>query len=405
MYFNNLLLAGEAEGWAADTDVLFYGRYEDIVDGQMPNRMPHATGHLTVAGAAGSETYICPNNATYRVADNEYFWIKADEVSRTVTTAELIGYDLDHTIVKYDSATPHAIESILIFNDGATLTTQEENELRDDFLLSMWWDDELSLYGELKDNRDSEQNVWVPDQIPPDANVSNLVITNKGGNVQVLSLTMNSTDEDGVSWEQSLDGATGWVEVADTGAGVATATIIGLDHDTKYFYRARNYRTFGAYQFYGSYCSTANMYSNNVINSFDWEAPYDAYGIANGWKRVGAYDVVATIVTGNGFTGDAIRVVEDNVGDLATISPLGTYGIGGLTVGETYAYSFKYRASHTFYWNKASGVTISSWAPNTGDAIAVSGTYVPTDVYWYIGCLYVAGCWCEIDEFLIYRTS
>jgi len=79
--------------WARQPEVLFFGLYSEISGGQMPNKVTGSSDYLTVAGAAGSETYQAPNTAPYIAADTDYIWFKTDESQRTVTTAELIGYD------------------------------------------------------------------------------------------------------------------------------------------------------------------------------------------------------------------------------------------------------------------------------------------------------------------------
>ena len=109
--------------------LLFYGKYSQISGGQMPNILDNGATYLTVAGSAGSETYQCPNNATYIAADTDYIWFKTDETQRTVTTAELVGYDLQRTPVKYDDTSPYQIREIAIFKLGETMTDAERNNL------------------------------------------------------------------------------------------------------------------------------------------------------------------------------------------------------------------------------------------------------------------------------------
>ena len=147
------------------TDVLFFGLYSEISSGQMPNRVTDSSDYLTVAGAAGSETYQCPNTAPYIAADTDYIWFKTDTTQRTTTTAELIGYDLQRTPVKYDDAAPNAIVAIMILKAGVTLSATERNNLFADFWLSVWWDDAFSDYGHIKDNRGAGQQLWTPEAV------------------------------------------------------------------------------------------------------------------------------------------------------------------------------------------------------------------------------------------------
>lgn len=126
----------------------------------MPNKVTGATDYLTVAGVAGSETYQCPNTAAYIAADTDYIWFKTDGSQRTTTTTELIGYDFPRTIVKYGNTAPNAIVAIMILKAGEVLTTAKENKMRDDFDLSYWWSNVLSLHGNWKSNRGTGQSYW-----------------------------------------------------------------------------------------------------------------------------------------------------------------------------------------------------------------------------------------------------
>ena len=68
---------------------------------------------------------------------------------------------------------------------------------------------------------------------------------------QTITATFTSTDEDGVSFEYSLDGSTNWT-VKGTGAISLSAT--GLTEATLYFWRARTYKggSYGAYSLFSS---------------------------------------------------------------------------------------------------------------------------------------------------------
>lgn len=141
------------------TKFLYLGYYENISGGQMPNEL--GVDYLTVDGVAGSETYTCPDNATYKVADEDYIWANTGDVIRNVTTEELIGYDFDRTLVWYGDTSPNAIVAIAILKSGETLTETESNIMRTVFHLSIWWDGTLSEYGNLKSNRGAVRSVWL----------------------------------------------------------------------------------------------------------------------------------------------------------------------------------------------------------------------------------------------------
>ena len=141
--------------WASQPEVLFFGLYSEISGGQMPNKVTGSSDYLTVAGAVGSETYQCPNTAPYIAADTDYIWFRTDVSQRTTKTSELIGYDLTRTIVKYANDTPYSIEAIMILTSDV-----DTDKMRDDFDLSVWWDNTLSAHGNLKGNRGIGQSVW-----------------------------------------------------------------------------------------------------------------------------------------------------------------------------------------------------------------------------------------------------
>lgn len=149
--------------WKKQTDtLLFFGQIENISGGRLYNEMTGSSDYLTVGGSAGSWTFQCPNNATYIDADenvdgvSDYIWFKTDETLRTVTEAKLIGYDFTKTIVYYDDVSPYTLRAIAILKPDGSVS----NRMRNDFHLSIWWDNTLSAYGNLKGNRGSEQSVW-----------------------------------------------------------------------------------------------------------------------------------------------------------------------------------------------------------------------------------------------------
>jgi uncharacterized protein (TIGR02145 family) len=137
----------------------------------MPNKVDGGATFLTVAGAAGSETYQCPNTAPYQTADTDYIWFKTDVSQRTTTTAELIGYDFTRTIVKYGNSAPNAIEAIMILSSDV-----DTAKMRDDFDLSVWWSNVLSAYGNVKSNRGSSRSVWNLEPIDADGNIYTTVV-------------------------------------------------------------------------------------------------------------------------------------------------------------------------------------------------------------------------------------
>lgn len=141
--------------WATQSEVLFLGLYSEIADGKMPNKVTGATDYITVAGAVGSETYTVPNTAPYITADTDYVWFKTDGTQRTVTTAELIGYDLQRTPVKYEDDAPNTIVAIIILN--SSVTGIKRDRLFRDMWLPLLWDNDLNANGHIKSNRITQE--------------------------------------------------------------------------------------------------------------------------------------------------------------------------------------------------------------------------------------------------------
>lgn len=152
------------EYWKSQNEVLFFGLYSEIANGQMPNKKVGATDFLTVSGTAGSETYQCPNTAPYIAADTDYIWFKTNEDQRTATTAELTGYDLQRSPIKYGDTSPNAIEAIIILNSA--VSGDKLNRLFFYMKLPIFWNNSLNSYGHVKSNR-LAQNLWTPEGITP----------------------------------------------------------------------------------------------------------------------------------------------------------------------------------------------------------------------------------------------
>ena len=155
----------KSRGWTPQNiaaKVLFWGKYADISGGEMPNLL--GTDALTVAGSVGSETYQCPNTAPYIAADTDYIWFKTDASQRTTTTAELIGYDLQRTPVKYEDESPYELREIIILKADAVLTAPEIDRLHSYMWLSVLWGGTMNAYGHIKANAEL-QRLWTPESL------------------------------------------------------------------------------------------------------------------------------------------------------------------------------------------------------------------------------------------------
>ncbi len=156
-----LLGTRSLRSWRQRSEALFFAETKNIADGKLYNQKNGATDYLTVGGVAGSYTFQAPNTAPYIAADTDYIWFKQIlHTQRTTTTAELIGYDFTRTIIKYADADPYTIEAIMILSED-----YDTQKMRNDFHLSIWWDNTLSEYGNVKGNRGVGKNTWTAESV------------------------------------------------------------------------------------------------------------------------------------------------------------------------------------------------------------------------------------------------
>lgn len=120
---------------------------------------------LTITGTGLNAIYAVPDTDAYKTRDTDYVFHKSDgSVSTACDGNRLIGYDFPRVIVKYLDASPYTIEYIGILDTGQSVN----NKMRDDFHLSRWWDNTLSLHGVIKGNRvPAGQSVWTPESVGP----------------------------------------------------------------------------------------------------------------------------------------------------------------------------------------------------------------------------------------------
>lgn len=385
---------------------LFFGETSKITGGKLYNQVTGATDYMTVTGTGLNAVYETPDNATYRTADEDYCHWKTD-LSRSVFDGNrAIAYDFSRTIIKYDNASPYVIRVIAILKSGVTLTATEEDYLRDEFELSYWWSDELSFHGALKSNRASEQSVWTAETVSPNGDCSALTATTYSYNKIDLAWTNGSTNEDGISIERSANGTTGWAEIATVGAGITTYQSTGLVIDTRYFYRVRAFK--GSQ--YSNYTSVASDWTSCVVREI---IDSNSDGLANYYEfSSSGYAMTASIVTGNGFTGNAQRVVENNGDNWLYIGPNISYHpspVKLMEIGTAYSITLKWRSSGIFRVYTSAGGGIQYPGVNTGDAAVVSiPSYTPAAeggrsiIFETIEC--APGCWLEINDFIIKRV-
>jgi|WetSurMetagenome_2_1015567.scaffolds.fasta_scaffold00157_39 hypothetical protein len=112
---------------------------------------------MTIIGSGLNAIYAVPDTDAYKTRDTDYVFHKSDgSISTACDGNRLIAYDFPKIIVKYLDVAPYTIEYIGILDTGQSVT----NQMRDDFHLSIWWDNVSSNYGKTKGNRSAEQSIW-----------------------------------------------------------------------------------------------------------------------------------------------------------------------------------------------------------------------------------------------------
>jgi hypothetical protein len=196
---------------------------------------------LVVGGSAGSYTFQVPNTTPYQNADADYIWFKTDVSQRTATEAEMVGYDLAKTFVKYDNTTPYAIKEIWILKAGQTLTTAEENHMRDYCQLSIWWSNVSSDHGMTKGNRSGRQSFWPSSDLPTVTTtaITSIADISSTGGGNVTAEGGRPVIARGVCWGIGVNPTIANSKTSDsTGSGAFTSSLTGLTGNTLYHVRA-----------------------------------------------------------------------------------------------------------------------------------------------------------------------
>lgn len=102
----------------------------------------------------------------------------------------------------------------------------------------------------------TQSGTWTANTIPPpQPNPPSNLIASALSRMQILlSWQDNSNNESGFKIEQSLNGTSGWVQIATTSSNITSRVLSGLNCDTRYYYRVRAYNASGN----SSYSNTAN---------------------------------------------------------------------------------------------------------------------------------------------------
>lgn len=98
---------------------------------------------------------------------------------------------------------------------------------------------------------------------------SNLTATAGGTDEIDLTWTDNSSDETGFELERSLDGSTGWTQIATPAANAVSATDTGLSPGTEYFYRIRAVNGAGNSAYSNTDSATTDALAPSLISNVD----------------------------------------------------------------------------------------------------------------------------------------
>ena len=281
---------------------------------------------LTVGGSAGSYTFQVPQTTPYLNADDEYIWVNPDGVTwRTATENELITSDFSKTFVKYDNTTPYAIREIWILKSGQTLTTAEENHMRDYCQLSYWWSDVLSNYGAWKGNRTVGKAVWGPD-IPLIPTGLTLSLISGGVKVDWTDNTGGTAQTE--IWAQNDGGASALVYTINAGIVTKSETVNPVDLR---YYKIRSKRS-GLYSAFTSEVSIAMLGAEKVTNGgfadgTGWTITAPAGWVISGGKAIYAYSPYNRIIRQNmAITLNHYYRLKFTIADITVAAAIGFYG-------------------------------------------------------------------------------
>jgi hypothetical protein len=280
---------------------------------------------LTVGGSVGSYTFQVPNTTPYQTRDTDYIWFQNGGNQRTVTNAEIIGYDFPRTIVYYSDTSPYTIEYIGILDTGQSVN----NKMRDDFHLSIWWDNTLSLHGARKVNRTIGQLVWAMPTLP-----TNLALTLISGGVKI-DWTCDSINQTEIWGKNDSDTYALLYTIA---AGTKTKSEAINPVDLRY-YKIRALDGSGNYSLFTAEQSIAMLGAEVITNgTFDTDTGW-TYNPAYGWSisggkanwAAGGYNAYGLAQTDAFTAGDWYRVkftISNNAGTIKTLVGQGdTYNL------------------------------------------------------------------------------
>lgn len=139
--------------------------------------------------------------------------------------------------------------------------------------------------------------------------------------------------------------------------------------------------------------------SELVSNSTDWTDD-SGDGLANSWQNIYPSGVTTSIVTGNGFTGNAQRI--EAVGGVTILLATSSFIV---TSGKTYELTFKYRGTnnggaYSLMVGYGNFAFIAALNNNTGNCISKTFRFTATSTSYlsFYDYITAAGAYIEIDE-------
>jgi hypothetical protein len=108
------------------------------------------TSYIPYTSAA---TFAVPDNATFEAADTDLMWFDSGGTPKTIAVKQLVNFDYERTLIKFDDSSPYHVRMIGILKAGETLTEDEVDRVHRGFYLWVYWSGVENDYGHYKDNR------------------------------------------------------------------------------------------------------------------------------------------------------------------------------------------------------------------------------------------------------------
>ncbi|MBT8063340.1 MAG: fibronectin type III domain-containing protein, partial [Gammaproteobacteria bacterium] len=177
----------------------------------------------------------------------------------------------------------------------------------------------------------------------------------------------NSPNEQGFRIERSLDGATGWAEIAAPGANTTSYSDTGLNDNTTYYYRVRAFNGVGN----SGYSNTASATTDEFIPITQPAAPSGLSATANGASSI----LLAWTDNADNETGFWIQRSTDGVSfsTIASIGPENTEAFDDTSVAAGTTYWYQVRAVNSLYQSDPSNIDSATTDAAPNISLSTSG--------------------------------